>query len=278
MDRPIAADEIAHHYAAADVRERLADALRRAGLDPDRLAASDLAPVDQFHSGGRPATLELAELAGLGPGMKVIDLGGGLGGPARTLAATRGCDVTVVDITPEFCRAGEWLTRSTGLADRVRFHAGDALATPFADGSFDAVWTQHSTMNIADKAGLYREVRRLLRPGGVFAMHEVAAGPVQPVLFPVPWAETAALSSLIAPERMRQLLAEAGLREVVWRDVTADGMAFYQERLRAMAAEGPPPLGLHIVIGPHFAAGFRNLIPNVTEKRMAVVQAVLRPA
>lgn len=267
--------KVVQHYDGTEgVHARMAEGLRRVGLDPEHLSPEDLAPMDQFHTGGQPATVELADLAGIRD-MKVIDLGGGLGGPARTLASQRGCDVTVLDLSPEFCTAGERFARATGLADRARFQVGDALAAPFDDASFDAVWTQHSTMNIADKAALYREAHRLLRPGGVIAMHEIAAGPVQPIHFPVPWAGNADISFLVPPHRLRELLASAAFTELAWRDVTRDALAFYEDRA-ASSASGAPPLGLHLVLGERFAEAFRNLIPNVKEHRITVVQAVLR--
>jgi SAM-dependent methyltransferase len=275
MDSSQRSEKVARHYGPERILERIGEALRAAGKDPERLSAEDLAPVDQFHTGGRPATLALAELAGIGSGAKVVDLGGGFGGPARTLAVERGCDVTVVDLSPEFCRAGEELTRMVGLSERVRFRIGDALATGLADASFDVAWTQHSTMNIPDKAGLYREARRLVRPGGTLAMHEVVAGPTQPIHFPVPWAAHPEISFLEAQSRLRALVTGAGFEEVAWRDLTAESLAFYRERAAA-ASGGAPPLGLHLILGDSFAAAFRNLIPNVEEQRIEVIQAVFR--
>jgi SAM-dependent methyltransferase len=266
---------VAGHYGPAQLHARIAEGLRALGLDPERLEPADLDPVDQFHTGGRAATMELADLAGLRPGTQVVDLGGGLGGPARALASQRGCDVTVLDLSEEFCRTGEQLTRATGLSERVRFQVGDALAAPFADGSFDAVWTQHSTMNIEDKPALYREAHRLVRPGGLFAMHEVTAGATQPIAFPVPWAADPEISFLEHPTRIRAMILAADFAEVVWRDVTADALAFYRQRAAA-AAEGAPPLGLHLLLGPLVGPCFRNLVSNTEEGRLAVVQGVFR--
>jgi SAM-dependent methyltransferase len=270
------ANRVARHYGPAELHARIADGLRALGLDPDRLQPADLELVDQFHTGGRAATIALADLAGVRPGMRVVDLGGGLGGPARTLAAERGCDVTVLDLSEEFCRTGELLTGATGLSGQVRFHNGDALAAPFDGGSFDVVWTQHSTMNIEDKGGLYREAHRLLAPDGLFAMHEVSAGPGrQPIAFPVPWAADPDISFLERPTRMRALILAAGFAEVTWRDVTAESVAFYRERA-AETARDAPPLGIHILLGPATGDCFRNLVSNAEEERIAVAQGVFR--
>lgn len=165
------------HYGRADLLEAILAAVRATGKDPDALTPDDLAPIDQFHTRGKPATIELATLAGLRAGMRVLDVGGGIGGPARTLAAEFGCSVTVLDLTEAYVRTGEAITARLGLSDRVSFRHGSALALPFADGSFDAAWTQHSSMNVADKAQMYAEIRRVLRPGGIFALHEVMACP-----------------------------------------------------------------------------------------------------
>ncbi|HET8626055.1 MAG TPA: methyltransferase domain-containing protein [Thermomicrobiales bacterium] len=259
------------HYGSGDLGATILSALRAAGKDPGHLAPADLAPVDQFHIGGRQATMDLAGLAGIAPGTTVLDVGGGLGGAARTLAAEFGCAVTVLDLTAEFCRVGALLTAHTGLDGRVTFRQGDALAMPFPDESFDAVWTQHSSMNIADKARLYAEIRRVLRPGGRLALHEVVAGPVQPIHFPVPWADDPSLSHLSRPEEIRALLLDAGFAEVAWVDVTASAVAWF----RAWATTTTPgPLGMHLLMGDGAREKGRNQVRNLEEGRAGVVQGV----
>jgi MPBQ/MSBQ methyltransferase len=263
------------HYGRAGLADAILAGARAAGKDPDRLAPEDLAAVDQFHIGGRDTTLELAKLAGLTRGLEVLDVGGGLGGPARTLAGEFGARVTVLDLTEEYCRAGEELTRRTGLADRVRFRHGDALAPPFPDASFDLVWTQHSSMNVQDKKRLYESIRRMLRPGGRLALHEVMAGPAGDVLFPVPWSPDGAASFLRPPEAIRSLLVGLGLRKTAWMDVTAGAMASVRERAAAArGATGPPPLGLHLLLGAAAGPMLANLLRNLEERRIVVIQAV----
>jgi SAM-dependent methyltransferase len=263
------------HYGRAGLGDAILGGVRAAGKDPDRLVPEDLAAVDQFHIGGRDATLGLAKLAGLAPGLEVLDVGGGLGGPARTLARDFGSRVTVLDLTEEYCRAGEELTRRTGLADRVRFRHGDALAAPFPDASFDVVWTQHSSMNIEDKERLYESTRRVLRPGGRLALHEVMAGPGGGVQFPVPWSPDGAFSFLRPPDAIRGLLARLGFRETAWVDVSAGAIAFVRERAAAArGAAAPPPLGLHLLLGPAAGPMFANMLRNLEERRIVVIQAV----
>ena len=261
------------HYGRAGLGQAILAALRAAGKDPEALAIDDLAPVDHFHTRGKESTLELVGLAQIARGSRVVDAGGGIGGAARLLARDAGCRVSVVDLTEEFCRVGEDLTRRVGLGDRVTFHHGSALAMPFPDGAFDVAWTQHSTMNIADKPGLYRELGRVLRRGGRLAMHEIMAGPVQPAHVPVPWAREASISHLEPPETIRQLLGDAPFRELAWQDQSMISRDWFRQRATA-APSAPAPLGLHLLLGPEFGRMFANVARNLEEDRIRVVMAV----
>jgi SAM-dependent methyltransferase len=275
------ASSVSGYYGRDDLGSVILDALQAAGKNLDALTPADLAPMDEFHIRGREATLELARLAGLAPTDRVLDVGGGLGGPARTLTSTVGCAVTVLDLTEEYCRVGEMLTARTGLGQLVRFEHGSALAMPFTAASFDVAWTQHSSMNVADKERLYAEIYRVLRPGGRLALFEIIGGPVQPIHFPVPWAPDAAISFLRPREEMRALLRETGFAEVAWVDVTQSSLEWFRRRIAATATAGtaaPPALGIHLLLGPRFGPSFRNLARNLEENRLAVVQAVLRRA
>ena len=210
------------HWGRDNLERAILDGLARAGRNVDALTIGDLAPMDQFHGGGKPATQRLARLAKLTPGLRVLDVGGGLGGPARTLAMEFGCHVTVVDATESYVRAGAALTARLGLDDRVTHEVGDALALDGRHGRYDVVWTQNSGMNIADKERLYAGFARVLAPGGVLALQEPMAGPVQPVVYPVMWAEDERTSFLRTPEAMRAVMEGAGFRVREWLDVTAE--------------------------------------------------------
>lgn len=263
------------HYGGRDLEAAILAGLQAAGKDPERPTPGDLALVDQFHTRGYEATRELARLADLQAGMRVLDVGGGLGGPARALASEFACQVMVLDLTEEFCRVGELLTRRTGLSDRVRFRHGSALEMPFAEGSFDRVWTQHSSMNIADKERLYAECYRVLRPGGRLALHELMAGSAQPIHFPVPWARDPAISFLRPPEAIRALLQATGFQERAWVDVSTPAREWFRQRLAAAAsAGGLPPLGLHVLLGADAPAMYGNLLRNLEEDRVVAIQAV----
>jgi MPBQ/MSBQ methyltransferase len=216
------AETISAHWGRDGLGQRILDALAAAGMRLDALTLDDLAPVDQFHAGGKDATVRLARRAGLSPGTRVLDVGGGLGGPARTLAVEFGCSVTAVDLTASYVEAARMLTARLGLAGRVIHQLGNALDLDFDDGAFDCVWTQNSGMNIADKARLYAGFHRVLRRGRRLALQEPMAGPGGPTIFPVMWARDQTGSFLLAPAEMRAVIEAAGFRAEAWDDITLD--------------------------------------------------------
>lgn len=264
-------DAVARQYHRDDLLGALTRALAEAGHSPADVQVEDLAPFDQFHLRGLPATLELLELARVQPGERVLDLGGGVGGSARVLATRAHCHVTVVDLTPAFCEAGETITRWLHLEERVRFLVGDATAPPVPDASFEVVWTQHASMNIPDKPALYRAAARALVPGGRFVMHDVMGDDgMEHLHYPVPWAAHAGVSSLMHWEEQRRLIRDAGFTERAWRDGTAETQAWLAERA---ASPQRLPLGPQILLGEATAAAFANLLRNFAEGRIRVVQA-----
>ena len=246
--------------------QTILDALAASGKNLDALTIDDLAPMDQFHPGGKEATVRLARLAGLTRGLRVLDVGGGLGGPARTLTVEFGCHVTVVDLTESYVRAADELTARLGLGDRVTHKVGNALELPFDDGEFDAVWTQNSGMNIAAKELLYAGFYRVLRPGGLLALQEPMAGPVQPPIFPLMWARDAATSFLRTPVEMRALIEPAGFRTRAWDDVTAD--------VARPGAASPAPILPQLLMGDELTAITHAQQRNRDEGRIVMVQAV----
>ncbi len=259
------------NYARGGLQQAVLDAIVADGFDPDELDPAALAPAEEFHTFGRVATVALADAAGITADDRVIDVGSGMGGPARYLARERHCQVVGVDLTRELCDVATDLTRRVGLADQVKIHQGDALDLPVPDAAFDVVWTQHVSMNIGDKARFYAELRRVVRPGGRLAFFDLLAGPHQPIHFPVPWAEEPASSALATVEETRDLLGEAGFGIRIWEDLTDEAVAFY-----ATLAAGPPPdqhLGLHLLISDMPSKG-ANLKRNVEEGRLTLVRCV----
>ena len=256
------------YWEREQLAESLLAALAGAGKDLSALTVDDLAVTDQFHGGGKAVTLRLARLLGANPGLRVLDAGGGLGGPARTLAVEFGCHVTVVDLTESFVRTGRMLTARLGLDGRVQHQLGNALDLPFEQGAFDVVWTQNSGMNIEDKPALYRGFHRVLRPGGLLALQEPMAGPVQPPIYPLMWARDAAGSFLRPPAEMRTLIAQAGFHERVWDDVTADTAG--PATAAAIPAHSAQRLIMGAALDEIISAGHRNR----AEGRIVSVQAV----
>jgi len=262
---------VERHYTRGDLLDRILAALAATGKDIDALVAADLSPVDEFHTRGRDATDELAVLAGITADLRVIDVGSGIGGPARHLASERGCRVTGIDLTAEFVRTATALSRRVGLADRVSFVAGDALDLPFPAASFDVAWTQHASMNIADRPRLYAEMHRVLRPGGRLALQDVLAGSGGPPHFPVPWARRSEDSVLVDETAQRRLLVEAGFVVRKWRDVTGTATEWFAARRARLQSV---PLGIGLLLGDDLPAMMANQERNLIEGRVVVLQAV----
>jgi len=269
-------EAIQTHYARADLGDVILAALEKAGKDVNRLTPEDLAPIDQFHIRGRTATLELAQAAGLDAAKYVLDVGSGVGGTSRCLAKEFGCRVTGIDLTEEYCRAATMLTAKTGLAHLVDYRQGDATKLPFDDQAFDVVWTEHVAMNIPDKTRLYKEMHRVLKPGGTLAIYDVLAGPSGPVLFPVPWARTPDTSFLVQPNELRKLLEGAGFTVTDWSDTTEAARAWFVSLAEKIRKEGFPSLGFHVLLGADFKVMAQNQGRNLQEARIVLAQIVAR--
>src|ERR1051326_4545150 len=231
---------VVEHYGSAGIAERVLAALREAKGADAPVTPDNLAPFDHFHGRGVVATREIAEQLALQPGERVLDIGSGIGGPARWFAATYGVHVTGVDLTPEFCAAAEMLNALAGLTDRVRIIQGSALDLPVPDSAFDAAYSQNVIMNIADKQQFYREAFRALRPGGRLALSNLCAGPAGEPYFPAPWATTRETSFLATPDEMRADLIAAGFDIAEFRDITA-AMREAQRRTGARPGTGDAP-------------------------------------
>ncbi|MDG4877291.1 class I SAM-dependent methyltransferase [Mesorhizobium sp. WSM4935] len=263
-------DRVRDHYRATGLADRLKTALAVFGPEQQRLKPEQLATLDQFHTRGLAATAELANLAAIAADMSVLDVGSGVGGPARFLAETHGCEVVGVDLSESFVEAARYLTARTGQDGQVSFETGSALALPFEDGRFDAALLQHVAMNIADRPLLYREIRRVLKPGGKFATFDVVLNGGDP-LYPVPWAKTPGESFLLTAEATCEAIEAAGFGMLVRRDDTAIAKAWFAE----LRASGPPPtLNLGVVMGQGFADLATKLGRNLMEGRLGILTAV----
>ena len=267
-------DDVRDHYRATGLTERLKAALAALGPEDQRLTPRQLDALDQFHTRGLAATAELAKLAGITADMSVLDVGSGVGGPARFLAATYGCRVTGVDLSEPFVDAARYLTERTGQSGQVSFKTASALELPFDDGRFDVVLLQHVAMNISDRAGLYREIRRVLKSGGRFASYDVVLSSGEPH-YPVPWARTPATSFLLTAAATREAIEPAGFHSLAWQDDTETAKAWIAQ----LRASGPPPSpNLGVVMGPDFAQLAANLGRNLMEGRLGILTAVFEAA
>ena len=271
---------VAAHYGDQALGRRILAALAGAGADIDRLTLDDLAPVDEFHIGGRAATAEFAARLGLRAGQRMLDVGSGIGGPARFIASSRQCHVTGIDLTDAFVEVANDLTRRTGHSDRVAFRQASALALPFEAASFDGAYMIHVGMNIGDKAALFTSVRRVLKPGAVFGifdlMRTAAGGPV----YPVPWSSRPETSFLDDAPTYRRLLEGAGFSIEDERNRRDFALDFFREmRARAEAAAsagGPPQLSAQLIMGPDFPEKMRNVRESIERGQLAPIELITR--
>jgi SAM-dependent methyltransferase len=266
-------DAVTRHYARSQLLGAILDALKSEGKDVTRLTPLDLAPIDAFHIRGREATVELAQLASLQQGERVLDVGCGLGGSARYLAAEYGCRVVGIDLTDAYVHVAAELAHRVGLERSVAFIQGSALDLPFPDASFDLVWTEHAQMNIADKTAFYGELARVLAPGGRLIFHDVFQGEGGPPHFPVPWADDSSISFLIDVTAARATVEAAGLTIRRWDDLTQRSLDWIAAASQKRTTGPRPRLGLHLLMGNSAAVKSQNNIANLRERRIVVMQA-----
>ena len=256
-------NDIAEHYQSGHLLGRISDGCAALGLSPP-IPHDALAPVDEFHIGGRLATEPFVKALALTPESWVVDFGCGLGGPARYVAATTGAHVTGIDLTAEFVETGRILTEWTGLSDRVQLIEGSVLDMPLDPGSMDAAYMIHVGMNIADKAGIMQEAKRVLKPGGVFAIYDVMQVGEGHMDYPAPWASSSEQSALASPQVYEEALKSVGFELTDRIDRTAFAKQFFADLAAAQSrSDGPPPLGLHLIMGGDTALKVQNMVRNI---------------
>jgi ubiquinone/menaquinone biosynthesis C-methylase UbiE len=270
-------NRVSQHYRHGTLEQAIADALAASGVNAARLTSAELSPVDEFHIGGRQATVEFAEQLDAKPSMHLLDIGSGLGGASRYFAGERGCRVTGIDLTEEYVRVAEGLAKRVGLDGSVSYRQGSALALPFPADGFDGSYMLHVGMNIEDKAALFREVWRVLKPGGVFGIYDVMREGEGDFSFPVPWATTADTSFVVSAADYRRLLEEAGFTVSKERNRREFAIEFFREmRARAARSGGPPPLGLHILMGAATPEKVANMIGNLERGLLGPTEIICR--
>jgi ubiquinone/menaquinone biosynthesis C-methylase UbiE len=268
-------DRVSTHYSSAgDLVDKIAGGLRSSGKDLDDLNTVDLAAIDEFHFRGREATLQLAEHMKLSEDAQVLDIGSGLGGPARTLAEEYGCDVFGIDLTSVFCEVASVMSSWVKLAARTEFSLGDATNLPFSDNRFDAAMTLHVAMNIAAKDKMYEQARRVLKPGGIFAVYDILQGEGGKALYPAPWARDASISHLATPAEMEKLLSGAGFGIMEINDSTDDSLNWLEARTAGMAKSGLAPVTIQLLFGDAFPEMISNQTRSLRERRIRTVSYI----
>jgi ubiquinone/menaquinone biosynthesis C-methylase UbiE len=267
---------IADHWGKGDVYALVLLALEKSGKSLENLTVEDLAPVDHFHARGFAATIDLADRLPVKPDHHILDIGCGLGGPARYFAKRFQCKITGVDITPGFVETGNKLTALLSMENQVAIEQGDGHRLPYADGTFDGAYTQHVTMNIADRRQFLGEAYRVLNPGAFFALTEHGLGPTGNPHHPVPWSMDGTGAYLMRPSATRTLLESAGFQDIVVEDTGQKYLAAYKHAMELAAQGAFPPLGPHILLGESAPQKMRNAARNIEEGRTHPMQVLCR--
>ena len=263
--------QIQTQYSTGASRQGIEQALVAAGKDLGHLRPADLALLEDFHTMGRIATAQLADLAGVTGDDEVLDAGSGIGGTARYVAERYGCHVVAVDLTEEYCATARWLNQLAGLDDRICVRQADVTDLPFEDATFTVMFSQHVQMNVADKALLYAEARRVLAHGGRLAMWDIVAGEDGEPDFPLPWADRPEYSQLTTSDRLRTAIETSGFEIEQWNDLTDQSAAMMQTLLTLP----PSPIGLQAFV-PGFQTKASNLTAALADGRLRAVQGVAR--
>ena len=271
---PDDAELMKKQYGIGELWQKIETGLKLAGKDINSLTLDDLAPIDEFHTRGRAATRELAEIANLKASDLVLDVGCGLGGTARYLSEHYKCHVKGIDLTEAYILAGTELTTLVNLSGRVQLHYGSALDLPDEDEQFDIVLTQHVQMNVFDKHRFYSEIARVLKPGGRFIFHDVFRGSGATPLYPVPWAEDESMSELATEAEARATIEQTRLKVDRWIGRIPESVKFFERVINRIAAKGLPPLGIHLILGDNAEEKMRNHARNLSENRLSVVVGV----
>jgi len=265
--------QVSTHYTAGNLEQKILGALRNAGKDPARLTSDDIAPLDNFHLGERQAIRDLAGFMHLRPGMHLLDVGCGVGGPARYFAE-QGCQVTGIDLTEEFVQVAESLTRMLKLDGKAQFRQGSALEMPFSSGTFDGAYMIHVGMNIEDKAGVFREVARVLKRGARFAIFDIMRTGNAPLDFPLPWAVSAETSFVRTTEDYRETLEAAGFRVEHERGRHQFAVEVMEKRMAQSPSGAPPVIGVHILMGEKAPVMLKNVNQAIVSGKLEPVEIV----
>jgi sarcosine/dimethylglycine N-methyltransferase len=263
--------QVQTQYSTGATRQAIEQALVAAGKDLDHLQPADLALLEDFHTMGRLATAQLADLVQITPDDEVLDAGSGIGGTARYIAERSRCHVAAVDLTEEYCATARWLNQLAGLDDWICVRQADVTDLPFEDATFTLMFSQHVQMNVADKALLYAEAHRVLADGGRLAVWDIVAAEDREPDFPVPWADRPEYSHLTTSDRLRTAITTSGFEIEQWNDLTGQAAAMMQTLLTLP----PSPIGLQAFV-PNFESKAKNLTAALADGRLHAIQGLAR--
>jgi len=266
---------VSEHYLHGNLLKAIQAAIPRLGKTIDSITIEDLAPVDEFHIGGRQATEHFVGQLNISEQDHILDVGCGLGGAARYVANRYNNHVTGIDLTEEYIETGNALCAWVKLDQHISLHQGSALSMPFQDETFDGAYMMHVGMNIDDKARLFNEIYRVLRPGACFGVYDVMRDKHGELTYPVPWATEKSTSNLAAPEQYKYALENAGFVVSKENNRRKFAVDFFKRLAEKVAADGGlPALGLHTLMQQSTAVKIKNMIENITAEYIAPVEII----
>lgn len=266
---------IKNHYTKAQLFEDILERLKLQGIDPGSITRSDLSGVDEFHVRGAEVSREIAKEINLN-GSRVLDVGCGIGGPARMLADEFNCEVTGIDLSHEFILTARKLSALIGLSDKTEFIQGDALELPFENGSFDVAWTQHVQMNIGDKSGFYSEISRVLTGNGTFVYYDIFRTGKDELEYPVPWANDPSINFLGTILNMDTILRNLGFAKIQTTDQTENAIAFFSAMFERNNNAGPKRVGLDLLMGDSTPEKFGNLLKGLKSNKIVLQSGIYK--
>lgn len=266
---------IKNHYTKAQLFEDILERLKLQGIEPGSITRSDLSGVDEFHVRGAEVSREITKEINLN-GSRVLDVGCGIGGPARMLADEFNCEVTGIDLSHEFILTARKLSALIGLSDKTEFVQGDALELPFENGSFDLAWTQHVQMNISDKYGFYSEISRVLTGDGTFVYYDIFRTGKDELEYPVPWANDPSISFLGSILNMETILRNLGFTKIQTTDQTENAIAFFSAMFERNNKAGPKRVGLDLLMGDSTPEKFGNLLKGLKSNKIVLQSGIYK--